>query len=230
MHLIPLLLSILICFSVFSVFVPTSIVHNASGHIFISDDDASSILTLLEKLKVEALMGNNTMIQNMTKSQEHLTKLIDSIDDISDSENEFDFNSEQFDNSTVNALLFANLVDEVLRNYGMSYGISPTIMTNMSYLSTPDLPDTTNKTGSLVDVDKYMISKEYFKRASETYDSTLRIFEDRMNKNSLNSLGEHITDLGYLIDNKTNPIEIMNIVHTKIHPELQTAFNLTLRP
>lgn len=225
-----LLLSFLICLSICSVYISLSTVHNALGHIFISDDDASSMLTLLEKLKVEALMGNNTMIQNMTKSQEHLTKLIDSIDDISDSENEFEFNSKQFNNSTVNALLFANLVDEVLRNYGMSYGISPRIMTNMSYISTPALPDTINKTGSLVDLDKYMISKEYFKRASETYDSTLRIFENRINKNSLNNLGEHITDLGYLIDNKTNPIEIMNIIHTKIHPELQTAFNLTLRP
>lgn len=230
MHLPQLLLSFLICLSIYSMYIFPSIVHNTSGHIFISDDDASSMLTLLEKLNVEALMANNTMIQNITKSQEHLSNLINSIGDINDSENEFDFNSEQFDNSTVNALLFANLVDEVLRNYGMSYGISPTIMTNMSYLSTPALPDTINKTESLVDVDKYMISKEYFKRASETYDSTLRIFENRMNKNSLNSLGEHITDLGYLIDNKTNPIEIMNIVHTKIHPELQTAFNLTFRP
>lgn len=202
--------------------------HKIYAHIFISDDDASSILTLLERLRVEALLANNTMSQNITYGQEHLSKLIDSIDDISDSENEFDINSRQFDNSTVNALLFANLVDEVLRNYGMSYGIVPSIMINMSYVS-PNLINTVNKSESLIDTDKYMVSKEYAQRAFEIYDKTLRIFENKNNKNSMNNLGEGLMDLIYSINNKIDPINIMAIVHTKIHPNLQATFNLTIK-
>ena len=203
--------------------------HEVDAHIFISDDDASSILTLLEKLRVEALLANNTMSQNITYGQEHLSKLIDSIDDISDSENEFDVNSRQFDNSTVNALLLANLVDEVLRNYGMSYGIVPSVMINMSYIS-PNLINTVNKSESLIDADKYMVSKEYAKRAFEIYDKTLRIFENKNNKNSMNNLGEGLMDLIYSINNKIDPMNIMAIVHTKIHPNLQATFNLTIKP
>lgn len=105
-------------------------------------------------------MANNTITQNVTNSQEYLSRLIESIDDISDDENDFEISSKQFDNSTVNALLFANLIDEVLRNYGTSYGIVPSIMINMSYIS-PNLINTVNKSASLIDIDKYMISKEY---------------------------------------------------------------------
>lgn len=223
---IPFLISVTILLSVFSF---TLNFHKAYAHIFISDDDASSFLTLLERLRVEALMANNTITQNVTNSQEYLSRLIESIDDISDSENDFEISSKQFDNSTVNALLFANLIDEVLRNYGMSYGIVPSIMVNMSYMS-PNLINTVNKSGSLIDIDKYMISKEYAERAFEIYDYTLRIFENKNNKNSLNNLGEDLMVLSYSINNRTDPLEIMSTVHTKIHPNLQAAFNLTLNP
>lgn len=198
------------------------------AHIFISDDDASSVLTLLERLRIEALLANNTMSQNITNGQEHLTKLIESIDDISDSENEFNINSKQFDNSTVNALLFANIIDEVLINYGGSFGVESIIMTNMSYLS-PKL-DNVSKNESLINEDKYVKSKEYAKRAFEIYDKTLRIFENKNNKNSMNDLGQGLMDLRNSINNKTDPMNIMALVHTKIHPNLQATFNLTLKP
>lgn len=67
-------------------------------------------------------------------------------------------------------------------------------------------------------------------RAFEIYDFTLRIFENKNNKNSLNNLGEDLMDLSYSINNKTDPLKIMSTVHTKIHPNLQAAFNLTLNP
>lgn len=94
-----------------SVFSSTLDFHKVYAHISISDDDASSILTLLEKIRIEALMANNSITQNVTNSQEYLSRLIESIGDTSDSENDFEISSKQFDNSTVNALLFANLVD-----------------------------------------------------------------------------------------------------------------------
>ncbi|NOJ32434.1 MAG: hypothetical protein DA329_09885 [Candidatus Nitrosocosmicus sp.] len=200
------------------------------GHIFISDDDASSLLTLLERLRIEALLANNTMTENVTYSKDHLLKLVEGIDDISDSENEFDISSKQFDNSTVNALLFANLIDEVLTNYGASFGVSSSVMTNMSYLS-PNLMEKANKSEAVIDNDSYLTSQEYAKRSWEIYNFNLRIFETNDSKNFIEKLGQTLTDLIHSIDNKTNPFKIMNIVHTEIHPNLQSAFNLTtLKP
>lgn len=206
-----------------------TVVQKGYGHVFISDDDASSVLTLLERLRIEALLANNTITENVTNSREHLTKLIESIEDISDTENEFDINSKQFDNSTVNALLFANLLDEVLTNYGDSFGISSNIMTNMTYLS-PNLINKVNMSESILNHDSYLTSKEYAKRVSEIFNFNLRIFESDNNKNSLNTLGKSLRDLTLSLDSKTDPLKVMEIVHTQIHPNLQTAFGLKLKP
>lgn len=220
--------SFLICITILLfVFISSFDFSKTHAHIFISDDDASSFLTLIERARVEALMANNTAMENLTKSQEHYSKLIKNLDDIIDSENEFEISSDQFDNSTVNALLFANLMDEVLKNYGASYGILPSVMTNMSYMSSTQM-GTFNKSELLLDTEKYMISKEYAKRAFEIYDSTLRIFENKNNKNSLDNIGKDLTELINSVSNRTDPFDIMSIVHTGIHPNLQTAFNLTL--
>lgn len=230
MKFILFLLFIIACLGFLSLNILSPIIYQKGyGHIFISDDDASSVLTLLERLRIEALLANNTITKNVTYSQEHLSNLIKSIDDISDSENEFDINSRQFDNSTVNALLFANLIDEVLINYGTSFGIFPSVMTNMSYLSS-SLINTVDKSDSIIDSDKYMMSQEYAKRSWEIYNFDLRIFETNDNKNSLRILGKSLMNLVSLIDNKTDPLKIMGIVHTEIHPNLQAAFNLTLKP
>jgi hypothetical protein len=86
------------------------------AHIFISGDDNSAFLTLLERIRIEALLVNNTIYTNTTAAQQHVFQLLDRIDDIVDSENEFSIKSIQFKNSTVDALLLANLVDEVVKN------------------------------------------------------------------------------------------------------------------
>lgn len=206
-----------------------TVVQKGDGHVFISDDDASSVLTLLERLRIEAQLTNSTITENVTNSREHLTNLIKSIDDISDTENEFDINSKQFGNSTVNALLFANLLDEVLVNYGASFGIPSNIMINMSYLS-PNLINTVNKSESLLNNNSYMTSIEYAKRASEIYNFNLKIFETDDNKNYLNTLGKSLRDLTLSLDSRTDPLKVMEIVHTQLHPNLQAAFSLTLNP
>jgi hypothetical protein len=98
-----------------SVFLSTLGFHKVYAHIFISDDDASSFLTLLEKITIEALMANNTVMQNVTNSQEYLSRLIESIDDISDDENDFEIS--YFTNKDI--LFATNQIEPDVRN-GMS--------------------------------------------------------------------------------------------------------------
>ena len=88
-----------------------------------------------------------------------------------------------------------------------------------------------NKSEAVIDNDSYLTSQEYAKRSWEIYNFNLRIFETNDSKNFIEKLGQTLTDLIHSIDNKTNPFKIMNIVHTEIHPNLQSAFNLTtLKP
>jgi hypothetical protein len=121
------------------------------AHIFVSNDDNSSFLTLIERVRIEAQLVNSTIRTNITSAQEHIEQLLDRLDDVIDSDNYFTIKSEQFGNSTVNALLLANIVDEILRYYGEAYGILPNMMLNMSYMTAAeginDAYNTHNKNG-----------------------------------------------------------------------------------
>jgi hypothetical protein len=210
--------------SIFNYFSP-----KVFAHLFISGDDNSAFLTLLERIRIEALLVNNTLYSNNTAAQQHVFQMLDRINDIGDSENEFNIKSIQFKNSTVNALLLANLVDEVLTNYGGSHGILPNIMLNMSSMA-PDISNKISKSSSsIIDMDKYQISKEYVKRANDLFDFPLKKFENKNNEYAMNKLGEGLSDLKDSVYNKTAPIKVMDIVHMQIHPYLQTAFNLKLK-
>lgn len=204
--------------------------NNVYAHLFISDDDASSILTFLEKIRLEAALANSTLGKNSNSSQEHLSKLIKSLDDFTDNENEFVVDSKQFNNSTVNALVLVNILDEVLRSYGKTFGITPSMMTNMSNMNmSSNTTKISSKNGLEISDDDYSVSKQYAKRALEYYKSTLQIFENNDNKNFMNNLGNELVNLNKAIEKKADPMVMMEIVHSRIHPDLQIAFNLTLR-
>ena len=108
---------------------------NVNAHIFVSSDDNASFLTLIERVRIEALLANESLRSNLTSSNEHLAQLLDRLDDVIDNENYFVIKSEQFNNSTVDALFLANIVDEILQYYGGAYGILPSVMLNMSSMS-----------------------------------------------------------------------------------------------
>ncbi len=53
--------------------------------------------------------------------------------DMLDSEDSFIVSSDQFYNNTVIALVVANLADDVLRNYGHTFGVPSCVMLNMNF-------------------------------------------------------------------------------------------------
>jgi hypothetical protein len=104
------------------------------GHNFESDDNAS-FLTLIEKVNVEAQLVNNSLSSsstNLTSAHEHIEEIIDLLDDIVDSDDYYTIDKGQFNNSTVNALVLANVIDEILRNYGRAFGVPSNTMLNMN--------------------------------------------------------------------------------------------------
>jgi hypothetical protein len=173
------------------------------------------------------------------------------LDDFIDNENYFSIDSDQFNNRTVNALLLANVIDDALRYYGGAFGLLPTVMTKMSNMmdmTTPQMlnnqrqkqlasePSTTPITDNLNDVNRQNISiidQSKYDTAHEYVNDAVRIFETKLkststseNVNSVKALEEDLFRLKNATDNKSQPMNIMMIVHTEIHPNLQTAFNL----
>jgi hypothetical protein len=192
-----------------------------NAHIFVSSDDNAAFLTLIERVRIEGLLANDSLHSNLTSSNEHLAQLLDRLDDVIDNENYFVVKSEQF--STVDALFLANLVDEILQYYGGAYGILPNVMLNMSSMST------------MHSMSSMSTNSEIHKRnpssiiymAVEIFDAELKPYETKNNTITAGQVEKYLTELKNAVaDSKAQPLEIMMIVHTKIHPNLQLAYNL----
>jgi hypothetical protein len=78
----------------------------------------------------------------------------------------------------------------------------------------------------LVNVADYQTAQALAVRAQEIFDSQLS--NRPSNTQSLNILASALLDLVNTIDSKGIPMEVMMIVHTRIHPNFITAFGLQL--
>ena len=170
------------------------------------------------------------------------------INDILISEDSLLIDSDQFYNNTIIATMMANLGDEVLRKYGYAFGIPSNMMINMNFSAVNDLEKTIikesspndhsshiasemeNYSANLEDRSQYSGALETSKRMLEIYESDLDSADTSLQYNSsLSILKNSLTELNENIYNYSDPSKIMEIVHGKVHPSLQLAFNLTLK-
>lgn len=156
-------------------------------------------------------------------------------------------NSKDTSNS-IHPIRFADLLDSVLRNYGDAYDVKfdMTDMANMG--STNDIPPAMNhnmtdgmnsnamhdkmapaNNSSIVNMANYQSADGMAKKLMEIYSKELKPLiskEDTTDQSS--DLENGIRHLISSIENKDTPLQIMNIVHTQIHPTLVQAFNLQI--
>jgi hypothetical protein len=235
--------------------------HVVYAHNFSVTDDAT-LLTLIEQIKAETelinvyfLASNSISATEHAKNAANLTNVLNdklrqnTIVDITQ------VYSNGLYNSTTLALVVANLVDEILRNYGNAYDIryDLTNMSNMmramksnndSSCSPLDLTTVAGNTtfslhggsSSMSDKNNAVLVNIYnYQTAQILTDVVNRLFNDKLSgqapineKVTIGSLGQSIRDLKYAIDNKVRAEALMEIVHMKIHPMLQSAYDLKL--
>ncbi len=225
----------------------------ATAHNF-STDDNSTFLTLINMILIENRLINNSLIDSSANTSLHsnyVNNINEIIDDILVSEDSLLIDSDQFYNNTITATMMANLGDEVLRNYGNAFGIPSNIMvymnfsavynlekniskelnpTNHSSHDTLDVGNVGNYSANLKDKSQYYDALETSKRMIEIYENDLDSADTSMkSNNSLSHLKKSLNELSESIHNYSNPSKIMEIVHGKVHPNLQLAFNLTLK-
>ncbi len=223
------------------------------AHNFDTDDN-STFLTLINLILIENRLINNSLTSNDNNQSltfDYVKNIEDIVDDIIVSEDSFIVDSDQFYNNTVIATAMANLADEVLRNYGSAFGIPSNVMLSMDFTKIANLTeDNTNNatlsnnhsnqsTGNLrnssdnllIDRADYYNSREISNRMVEIYNSDLDdSISDKTNSSlSRINLENALNELSAEVSNISSPMKIMEIVHAKIHPNLQLTFNLTLK-
>ena len=174
-------------------------------------------------------------------------------------------------NTKLEALALANVIDGVLIHYGNAYrvGFDMTNMSNMVMIGNNNSPSsmvmnnplTGNNSGSsnmnmqsmntssntmtmtehgdqmntgysLVNMSDYQSAQALATKASEIFNTKLKLTTMSNNKNVtafVTHLENGLTQLNDSISSKASPLDVMMIVHTQIHPNLLEAFNLQLR-
>jgi hypothetical protein len=214
-------------------------------------DDLSTALASL-KISTESAQGN--------KTASDIDLLVNDINGILDEIVTARIDPDQLNNSTIQVLAVAELLDEVLRNYGDAFAVGYD-MTNMSMM-TMDGHNNTNNSGenssihsistmnmsdgadnmSMEDMSNsndILINTTDFQTAQALALKVQELFDNQIMNSSLsegsetadqtiNNVSAALEDLVRSIDGKASPMDIMMIVHTRIHPNLMAAFGLQL--
>lgn len=239
----------------FSFLFSTLDVPNIQAHNFDTDDN-STFLTLINQILIENRLVNSSISDtttniNNTFLSDYIKNIKDIIDDIIISEDSFVVDSDQFYNNTIIATVIANLADDILRKYGSAFGIPSNVMLSMNFERAIDLVNNNTKdsrtldnssTNSFDDPKKasnnllvneadYYNAKEISNRMIEIYDSELDSSASDNSNSSipLSNIKNALYELNREIDDLASPTKIMEIVHAKVHPNLQLGFNLSLK-
>ena len=232
------------------------------AHVFahsFNSDDSSYFLGLDKRTKVELELAEKNYPLNITLSMDHsdnAARLVYDIyytdDDIVD-DNDFikRYNKEvSSSNSTTYALVVADLLDEVLREYAEAIvvDIDLTNMSNLALLDnmknlTTQAASSENDSPPLNYTKLFSNNNPIFNYANyETAKALLveikDIFENHLKSSSNNAIGSQsvndisklekdLEKLSNLINNNNgSPAEVMELVHLQIHPSLQAGFGL----
>jgi len=235
--------------------------HLVYAHNFSITDD-SALLTLIEQIKVETELVNEYILANNSISaNEHAKNAANLTNGLNDKlrQNRVVDITQAYTNglynSTTLALVVANLVDEILRNYGSAYGITYDL-TNMSNMMAI-MSDNNNSSSSPIDIridagnttisshgghaimpeenNAVLVNVYNYQTAQVLSNSVNKIFNEKLSaqasvneKVTIDNLEQNIKDLKYAIDNKLRAEALMEIVHMKIHPALQSVYDLKL--
>lgn len=146
---------------------------------------------------------------------------------------------DQLTNSTVRAVVVANLVNEALEHYGEAVGFEGN-MTDMSQMDSMNMTD--SSTGSMSGMEgamqedviivseaNYQSSIAFAEKAEELY---VEIKTDAIEgtDSAVEKLDAAFPDFVSTIESKASAMEVMRVAHIDIHPNLMTAYNLQIIP
>ena len=245
------------------VFTGLVIIHSynqiAYAHNF-TPNSLSTFVTLVYRAEVELLLATDNFPLNVTLALDHAedaSKLIDDTyyldEDIVDDADFARKYNEALDthNSTIHALVVANICDQILREYGEAFDIGYDL-TNMSNRMITPMPsvtsyrhpsDSVNNTNlstnstdqnnklQVINIANYQSAQKLSEKASQIFRSNLLFLPSSNNTDTVivTKLEKNMADLSHLVENKAPAQELMMLVHGHIHPSLQLAYSLKLR-
>lgn len=230
--------------------------HAEHAHEHLDQDIIDEITERNERLGTDlpaALEDLHHSVANST-AQEVQTK-IQNINDLLGETVTVRVDSEQRNNSTVWALVIANMADGVLEHYGAAYGKAEdgghghnetsgntthdevSNMTDMEMTETSSADNMTHNEGNMSGGNATIVNMVHYQSAQGLANRTQALFNDQVKDlapaNSTESVASVEAGLEHLkqaIGNREPLANVEVIVHSEVHPNLQSAFNLQVIP
>lgn len=173
-----------------------------------------------------ALEDLNESLSNSTKPE--IDSRIQNINDLLAETIIVRIDQDQLSNSTAQALVLANMADEVLGHYGEAYGSVET-ETNATINDT-SMEMGENASNTIVDMVQYHSAQAMAAKLQQYYNETVKALAPSNATEALAAYESGLEKLKQAIDNKKPLDDVQVIVHGEVHPNLQSAFNLRLIP
>ena len=159
------------------------------------------------------------------------------------------------DNPKTQALVLANLGNKIYNNYGNALGLSPSTVANMAGMSmsgiTPNKGSSMNTkmtsgngisemitvsdrsvmnqpSASIKNLTAYQTAQSMAAVAQKVFDKDLKPIAPTNATNSNSHIANYLNQIKNAVNNKSSFMNVMELVHVKLHPTLISAYNLQL--
>lgn len=186
-------------------------------------------------------LNNLQMKVKSQKSKSSVIENVENIEDLLDEAISARINEEQMNNSTIQALAFANIISIAIEKYGDAFNIEIDLTNTTNLNDNKIMADMYNRpsgykeqNNKVINQDKYESALAFFdvglKRFFKEITSSLQSEENYAEKQSyLKKLENGLLDLKESMEKKANAMKVIEIIYTDIHPNLQILFNLKLK-
>jgi hypothetical protein len=154
------------------------------------------------------------------------------------------------DNSKTQALVLANLGNEIYNNYGNALGLPPGTVANMAGMSMQGVmpskgspmntqissrmnamsePSAMNQSPATIkNLTAYQTAESLAAVAQQVFDKNLKPIAPANATDSNSNVENYLNQLKNAVNNKSSFMNVMELIHIKLHPTLISAYNLRL--
>jgi hypothetical protein len=174
-----------------------------------------------------------------TQSPDDIGGLVSTIDSLLSEAVTVRIDSEQLTNSTTQAVVLAEAIDETLSSYGTAIG-SEMDLTDMSLMAEMEDSESDDHGSSghgssdveIVDAGAYQSAQAFAQKSIDIFQNDLKPLgpAEPDGEAAVAEIEDALLELQAAVSDRAAPEEVMHIVHASVHPNMLLAYNLQVIP
>lgn len=210
---------------------PELAAHHAEHAAEALTDEAIEELAERNERIAQDLPASLEELHSAAESEEGLEQIAGDIDALLGEAVDVRIEPDQLTNSTIRALVVANLIDEALVHYGEAVGFEG----NMTDMSSMNMTDSGMSDG--MSMGDHEITSEVDHQSAVAFAARAQELYGQIKQDAIEGSSDAVAELDAAfpefvsaIDEGAPPMDVMNIAHGRLHPSLMAAYDLQVIP